>query len=126
MRDKKGAVAKAAAMGGFECARGLGRPAKETHRRCDDNGSSGRASAQKSTPADRNLATLTITHRAPPRCNHPEGAFSVPFRTCRHWSGLCRVLHVNALQRGSAARQVSLAHRHSCKAKGTPAVQAPA
>src|SRR5260370_3172481 len=68
MRDKKGGVAETGAMGGFEAGRGVGRRAEETHRRRDDNSSGGGAAAQKSTPIYRNLAILTITHRAPPCC----------------------------------------------------------
>src|SRR6516164_4058380 len=62
MRDKKGTVAETAAMGGFEARRGVGRRAEETHRRRDDKSSSSRAAAQKSTPIDKNFATMTITH----------------------------------------------------------------
>ena len=67
MRDKKGAVAETAAMGGLECRGGVGPSIKETHRHGHGDDPRSRATAQKITPFDRNLANAAmITHSTLP------------------------------------------------------------
>src|SRR5580693_5369477 len=85
MRDKKSTIAETAAMGGLKCPGGLGLSIRETHRHSYGDGPRSRATTQKSTPVDRDLANVAmITHHAPPLAERSWG------RTFRASSQLVR------------------------------------
>src|SRR6202022_1554724 len=82
MRDKKSTIAETAAMGGLKCPGGLGLSIRETHRHSYGDGPRSRATTQKSTPVDRDLANVAmITHHAPLLLSDPEDALFVPVRS---------------------------------------------